>query len=240
MSCNSFYGASQRPLAPANESSSGHQRKKRRTESLNLSNALQIASSVVTSDRELGLSDSSLNFSDDEAGTATVVQNSPQLMSQPQRRNSNGRSTLDCTAHEECSHLCESETSYRSGDMYRFPGHSTPLRGSAESSLSSCSTSSILQPSISDMIQQQNTLIIELIKKHDSLCNTVSAIREGLDEAKLELTQLRTEKENQEPVTNREKGKKTYPSSLTVSFDTFIFDHQGGVSELCLFVQRGI
>ena len=63
------------------------------------------------------------------------------------------------------------------------------------------------------MIKRQNTLIIELIKKHDSLWSTVTAIREGLDEAKVEISQLCAE---QEPV--KEKGNKAYPSSLTVSY----------------------
>ena len=200
---NSFYSASRRPLGPRNESSGGHQRRKGRTEDLNLSNVLQIASSVVTSDRELGLSDSSLSFSDDETDSAVTVQNSSELMPQTRSHNANGSSTF--TAHKPSSHLCEGDTSYNS-DMYRFPGHSTPLQRSPESlSLSSCSSFG-LQPSISDMIQQQNTLIIQLIKKHDSLCSTVTAIREGLDEAKVEISQLRAERKIKNQL--KKRGRK--------------------------------
>ena len=81
------------------------------------------------------------------------------------------------------------------GDMFHFPLHSTFSRATPTSvSPFNSSSSFSAQPLVADLIQQQNLLINELIKKHDSLSSTVAAIREDLGEAKLELSQLRVEK----------------------------------------------
>ena len=67
------------------------------------------------------------------------------------------------------------------------------------------------------MMQQQNAVIMKLLKKHDSLCETVTAVHRELNETKAQVSQL-ADKENCAPVPIKSKNKRTYPSALTVSY----------------------
>ena len=198
-----FYSSSRRPLGLVNREGEGNRQKKRRTEDLDLSAVIRIASET-TAPGHKGGSDSELSggLTDEEFD-----------------RSGTNRERANCSELEDLLGDSSSSLTYDDGsnsEMYLF--HSTPQRQPQRSgsslSLSSYSSAST-GSSVADMIQKQNMLIAELLKKHDSLTATVASVRDDLNETKVQLSKL-VEKENQIPLP-KGKGKRTYPSALSVS-----------------------
>lgn len=194
MALKFFYsGKPRKTLALANGENGGNRQKKSRTEDLDLSAVIRIASETTAAGHEGG---SDAELSGDE-------------FYQPR---SNCSEPEDFFGDGASSHTDDDGSN---SEMYLF--HSMPQRQlqRPESSRSSslCSNASS-GPSVADMIQKQNMLIMELLKKHESLCDTVASVRDDLNETKTQISRL-AEKENQVPVA---KGRKrAYPNALSVS-----------------------
>ena len=201
-----FYGGSARPLERASVGEQESSAKKRRTEDLRLSQVIRLASKA-TSCESPSDSDASFSLSDDEADEGSGHAASGHCASTVEMERHTDRSR-----HSPC--LSDLEDGSRS-DMYLF--NSTPLRERSRSSISISSSSSVsTRPSIADMIQQQNSLITALLQKHDTLCETVSVVRDDLLETKAQVARL-VDKENEVPRL-KVKVKRMYPSALHVSF----------------------
>ena len=117
-------------------------------------------------------------------------------------------------ASSEKDPLNNSLNSTHNSLMYSFTS-STPIRPPSTTSGSVPSNDAGSSDHISDLLQRQNDLIKEMLKKQEGLSGALEEVKADLKETRSHVDQLLEEQKTKVQATSN-KLKRKYPSSLTV------------------------
>lgn len=187
---SSFYESGHSRPSSTSTPATGRPLSKRRR--VDLAKAISVSNDVELSDSDFDLSDRDFDFGDQD----------------------------ETNSGEQGD---ESFGSTHSSQMYSFSNTSTP-GGSLPSSLRSTngSVNEAAEPSdyFKDLIQRQNLLIMEMLKKQESLNGALEEVKTDLKETRSNVSLL-FEEQKKKTSDSSSKLKRKYPSSLTVRLCMF-------------------